>query len=325
VSAGDVPQDVAGEPAGAAEPATGRHRLGPHVVGRRVVVRRLLRDRSGPSGGPAFTDVLGTCLSWGSGACVVAVEGGTPLTIPLADIVSGKPVPARPSPRLRVDPAAAQRRALALWPDLLTEPLGDWLLRHSPTSTARRANSVIAMGPPGVDRPLERVVEWYAARTGRAIAVVTPGSAEERFLREAGWANESGDADTLFQVAGVAQVARSLRRPGPAAAAARERAELDERGDLVTVRLGDHASGVAAVADDWVGFRSIEVHPDRRRRGLARAVMAALVEWGAERGATTAYLQVLADNAPALALYDDLGFVTHHAYRYLADRPAPPG
>ena len=46
--------------------------------------------------------------------------------------------------------------------------------------------------------------------------------------------------------------------------------------------------------------------------------MAALLEWGAERGATTAYLQVLGDNARALALYDGLGFVEHHRYRYLA-------
>jgi ribosomal protein S18 acetylase RimI-like enzyme len=51
--------------------------------------------------------------------------------------------------------------------------------------------------------------------------------------------------------------------------------------------------------------------------------MAALLEWGAERGATTAYLQVLGDNAPALALYERLGFVTHHAYRYLASPASP--
>ena len=68
------------------------------------------------------------------------------------------------------------------------------------------------------------------------------------------------------------------------------------------------ASGVAAYADDWVGFRGIEVDPAHRRRGLALAVMAALLEWGAERGATTAYLQVLGDNAPAIALYERLGF-----------------
>lgn len=301
---------------------TGHHALGPHVVGQRVVVRRLLRDQRGPTGGPAFADVLGTCLSWADGSCVVAVEGGTPLAIALADIVSGKPVPPRPSPRLRIPPEAVQRRALALFPGLETEPLGGWLLRCSPTSSARRANSVLAMAPAGVDRPRQRVVEWYAARTGRAIAAVLPGSAEELLLRDAGWGSESGDADTLFQVAGVAQVARALR--GRGRAAERPEVELEEEADLVTVRFGDRASGVAACAEDWVGFRSIEVHPDHRRRGLGHAVMAALTGWAAERGATTAYLQVLATNAPALGLYAGLGFVTHHAYRYLAERPSAP-
>ena len=45
--------------------------------------------------------------------------------------------------------------------------------------------------------------------------------------------------------------------------------------------------------------------------------MAALLAWGAERGATTAYLQVLGDNEPALAMYGSMGFETHHAYAYL--------
>ena len=45
--------------------------------------------------------------------------------------------------------------------------------------------------------------------------------------------------------------------------------------------------------------------------------MAALLAWAAELGATTAYLQVLGDNEPALALYEGLGFTTHHAYAYL--------
>ena len=68
--------------------------LGPHVVGERVVVRRLLRGETGPTGGPAFIDLLGTCLSWGDGECVVAPESGEPVRIALADIVSGKPVQA---------------------------------------------------------------------------------------------------------------------------------------------------------------------------------------------------------------------------------------
>jgi GNAT superfamily N-acetyltransferase len=291
-----------------------KHMLGPHVVGHRVVVRRVLRGQTGPSGGPALTDLLGTCLSWADGSCVIQPETGPAVTIALADIVSGKPVPPRPSPRHRVTPADAQLRALALFPDLVTEPLGDWTLRHSPTSTARRANSVLAMAPSGVDGAIERVVEFYATRTGRPIAAVLPDSAEDALFRSHGWVLESADADTLFQIAPVSQALRGLDVPD---------ATYDEDGDLVTVRLGDRASGMAAYGDDWVGFRSIEVAPEHRRQGLGVAVMAALLEWGAERGATTAYLQVLGDNVAALALYERLGFVTHHAYRYLAPPAGP--
>ena len=294
----------------------GEHRLGPHVVGQRVVVRRLLRDETGPSGGPALTDLLGTCLSWADGTCVVQPETGPAVAVPIADIVSGKPVPPRPSVRLRATPQEAQRRALALWPDLETEPHGDWVLRHSPTSTARRANSVLAMGPSGVSGDHERVVDFYAVRTGRPIAAVLPDSAEDRLFRGHGWGPESGDADTLFQVAGVAAARRVVSRL--ASLAPQPTVSHDETEDLVTVRIGDRASGIAAYADDWVGFRSIWVDPAHRRQGLALAVMAELLEWGAERGATTAYLQVLGDNTAALGLYEAMGFATHHAYRYLA-------
>ena len=288
----------------------GEHLLGPHVVGRRVVVRRLLRGETGPSGGPAMTDLLGTCTSWADGACVVQPEEGPPVVIAIADIVSGKPVPPRPSTRHRVTPQEAQRRALALWPDLVTEPVGDWLLRHSPTSTARRANSVLAMGPSGVPDDYEHVVDFYASRTGRPIAAVLAGSAEDDLFRGHGWVAESNDDDTLFQITGVARALRRLRgsrqaRPPEAAPLA-----LEESGDLVTVRVEDRASGVAAYAGDWVGFRGIHVDPAHRRQGLALVVMEALLEWGAEHGATTAYLQVLADNTAAVGLYEGLGFTT---------------
>jgi N-acetylglutamate synthase len=63
------------------------------------------------------------------------------------------------------------------------------------------------------------------------------------------------------------------------------------------------------------------VSPDHRRRGLGLVVMAGLLGWAAERGATTAYLQVRGDNPAALALYDRLGFRAHHTYRYLTTEP----
>jgi len=292
------------------------HGLGPHAVGQRVVVRRVLPGETGPSGGPAMTDVLGVCTAWGAGVCVVQPETGEPVRIRLSDIVSGKPVPPRPSTRHRVGPLEAQRRALALWPDLETEPLGDWLLRRSPTATARRANSVLAFVPAGVPDAYERVVAFY----DRPVAAVLPDSAEDALFRGHGWVPESHDADTLLQLASVAQAQRALR------ARALPPAEVDlvevpsSEARVVTARIGDAASGVAAYARDWVGFRSIEVDPGQRRRGLGLAVMAALLEWGAEQGATTAYLQVLGDNAGALELYRGLGFTTHHAYRYLTPR-----
>ena len=245
-----------------------KHMLGPHVVGQRVVVRRVLRGETGPSGGPALTDLLGTCLSWGDGDLRRAARdrprgrrSRSPTSSP-ASRSRPAPRPGTGSPR-----CDAQRRALALWPDLTTEPLGDWTLRHSPTSTARRANSVLAVGPSGVDGDYERVVEFYAARTGRPIAAVLPDSPEDALFRGHGWVLESNDADTLFQIAPVSQ-ARALRARGSTLAATRS---YDEDGDLVTVRLGDRASGVAAYGDDWVGLP--------RHRGRPRSTVARVSAW----------------------------------------------
>jgi GNAT superfamily N-acetyltransferase len=281
--------------------------LGPHVVGHRVVVRRLLPGETGPSGGPAMTDVLGTCLRWSDGECVVQPESGPAVTIPLSLIVSGKPVPPRPSSRFRVDPRECQLRAMALWPDIVTEPLGNWLLRDSATSTARRANSVMAFGPAGVPDAYEQVVAHYE----RPVANVLPDSAEDALFRGHGWVTEGHETDTVFMLASTARVARGLPADLPAAA-------VEPTGaGVVRAVVGDVAVGYAAYADDWVGFRGIEVVPAQRGRGLALAVMAALVEWGAAQGASTAYLQVLGDNAPARRLYEPMGFAPHHSYRYL--------
>lgn len=284
------------------------------------MVRRVLPGETGPSGGPAMTDLLGTCVSWGDGVCVVRPDDGGPdVPVRLADIVSGKPVPPRPSSRHRVSPQEAQLRALALWPDLSTEPLGEWLLRSSAESDARRANSVLAMTESGVADAYDRVVAFYEGLGQRPIAAVLPDSAEDDLFRSHGWVLESHDADTVFELTSVAQARRSLRGVWLSGV------DLFLEGDDALVRAEARtddgrllASGVAAYADDWVGFRGIEVDPAERGRGFGLLIMAELLGWGAERGATTAYLQVLGDNARAHALYDGLGFVPHHSYRYLA-------
>src|SRR4029077_15558886 len=77
-------------------------------------------------------------------------------------------------------------------------------------------------------------------------------------------------------------------------------------------------SGQAAVDGDWLGVHGLVVEAQHRGQGHATAMMAGLLAWGAERGASTAWLHVETDNEPALALYDALGFRVHHTNRYLA-------
>ena len=53
-----------------------------------------------------------------------------------------------------------------------------------------------------------------------------------------------------------------------------------------------------------------------RGRGLGRAVTAAMLDWARAQGSAYAYLQVNADNAPAIRLYRTLGFTDAYAYHY---------
>lgn len=72
------------------------------MVGQRVVVRRLVPGETGPTGGPAFTDVLGVCERWGEGEAVIRREDGTTVSLETRLIVSGKPVPPRATRLARV-------------------------------------------------------------------------------------------------------------------------------------------------------------------------------------------------------------------------------
>ncbi len=315
------------------------------------MVRRIVPGETGPTGGPAMTDVLGMMETWGSGTTTVRDASGTVHDITIAHIVSGKPVPPRPSVRHRVSPAVAERRAVQAWPPLVSQPLGEWLFRAS-AGYSSRANSVLAVGAPGVPFPaaVDAVVGFYVSQDLVPIAQVVVDSDVHSSFEAAGWVPaRPGEADTMFQLASVSKALRAVRRAAPPAlaldtvvdetagpgwladdahaisygdAARRVLEGPDEVGFASVVHAGEViAKGRAACthdgADDWVGISNVWVSPARRRKGLAAAVMGVLLEWGAERGATTAFLQTRGDNPAGLALYDRLEFVTHHAYRYL--------
>ena len=187
--------------------------LGPHCVGRRVVVRRLLPGLTGPSGGPAMTDLLGVMESWTQVATVLRAEDGTATEIALSDIVSGKPVPPRPSARMRVPAEEACRLSNASWPAVHVRPLGDWLLRASGGFSAR-ANSVMAVGDPGMafDEAVEATLGFYAEHGLPPWAQVVVGSDTAARFTAAGWETaRPGEADSELQLVSVAQAARAVR------------------------------------------------------------------------------------------------------------------
>ncbi|WP_082587567.1 GNAT family N-acetyltransferase [Nocardioides sp. Soil774] len=297
------------------DPRVGSHGLGPHVVGQRVVVRHLLPD------GRA-TDVLGTCTSWGADSLTIERDGppdrAGPVVVALADVVTGKPVPPRASVRARVSAREVELHSFADWAEVAREPLGEWVVRSSPPIGGRllkRGNSALAMGDPGV--PLAEASAHVRAAYARlervALAQVERDGEVERGLRALGW-EPFGTGDSETMLAPLAQVVRRLPPPP-------DDVEADESPTRVTVRLPHGAGGGEASLDgDWLCLHSLHVRPEDRRRGLATGVVAELLDWGAARGARTAWLHVEGDNTAARALYDRLGFRTHHLNRYLVAR-----
>jgi N-acetylglutamate synthase len=96
---------------------------------------------------------------------------------------------------------------------------------------------------------------------------------------------------------------------------------LDKR--CVALRAGGRVVCTAQVAleGELAGLYDVVTAEEARGKGYATQACASLLAWGWQRGARTAYLQVSADNAPALAIYRRFGFATVYVYYYRG----PPG
>ncbi len=86
------------------------------------------------------------------------------------------------------------------------------------------------------------------------------------------------------------------------------------------VSVAGEAAGLAVADGAWLGLFEIVVRGDKRRTGLGSAVTRSLLGWGRSQGATSAYLQVVADNVPAIRLYESLGFEPYYSYWYRRDQ-----
>jgi ribosomal protein S18 acetylase RimI-like enzyme len=74
------------------------------------------------------------------------------------------------------------------------------------------------------------------------------------------------------------------------------------------------AIGLGVLERGYIGLYDIVTDARHRSRGLGTQVIHHILRWGQTNGAHSAYLQVMLDNAPAVRLYNKLGF--HEVYQY---------
>lgn len=245
--------------------------------------------------------------------------------------------------------------AAAGWGFAESTDLDGWHLRASEGFT-HRANSAWPIGPLERPLPeaVDAVRAWYGEQGLQALIQVVVGSELDNALSGLGHGEAIARAarmtarvedvlDTLLSVAPIGVKESFTDTPTD------DWLSLYRGGDLPPVTkqiLGsgdamryatiyDAESGAALAigravllsgADDgdssdessarWVAVNAVETAPAARRRGLAKLVMDALLEWAEEQGATDTLLEVTPENEPAIALYDALGFTTHHEYHY---------
>ncbi|MGA1802088.1 GNAT family N-acetyltransferase [Rhizobium sp. HT1-10] len=79
---------------------------------------------------------------------------------------------------------------------------------------------------------------------------------------------------------------------------------------------GAVATTLCVQDNDLAGLMSVSVAPEYRRKGFGIEIVASALRWARARSARTAWLQVSADNLPALNLYAGIGFCEAYRYRY---------
>ncbi|MEV8567092.1 GNAT family N-acetyltransferase [Streptomyces sp. NPDC051322] len=316
-------------------------RITPDDVGKRVSVRQLTGEAAR---GRKFTDTVGVLTSWDAGVLSITQRSGVSVRIPESVLVAGKTVPAAPARRRGPSAGYAElaRVVARAWPPVESEQLGDWQLRAAAGFT-RRANSVLPLGDPGrpLDEALTYVRDWYAARGLPAYLQIATGheGTQEVLAAEVerrGWTREVtalirtgplapvGDLDAdisrvalsrSFDDAWLARYQRS-RNPGPEVTQVIAGGPSTWFASVAGTGQVPAAIGRCVVDGRWAGFMAIEVDPAARRQGLATAVMTALARTALTEGASAAWLQVEEENAAARALYDGMGFETHHSYHH---------
>ncbi|MBO0779253.1 MAG: GNAT family N-acetyltransferase [Ktedonobacteraceae bacterium] len=76
------------------------------------------------------------------------------------------------------------------------------------------------------------------------------------------------------------------------------------------------ACGLGVLEHEALGIFDVVTDPERRRKGYGRRLVVRMLNWGRQRGAQYAYLQVMDTNQAARRMYEQLGFQDCYYYWY---------
>lgn len=230
-----------------------------------------------------------------------------------------------------------QEACLNGWPALREVALDGWLLRFSRGYT-RRVNSVniLAPGERSLDEKIRYCEALYADQGLPVIfCVPTTGPLQlDQMLDQKGYAPPEDETRVLHMSFEEREHVRSevviLDEGRPSEAWLQTLTDLQGRREherhihrqildalavpaaFASVPVGNGrlgATAFGAVHDGIVCVNSVATDPEFRRQGLAQKTIAAVLAWArTARGAVGGCVPVAADNAPAVSLYQGLGF-----------------
>ncbi|MEJ0060719.1 MAG: GNAT family N-acetyltransferase [Terricaulis sp.] len=238
-------------------------------------------------------------------------------------------------------PLDIEHATIRTWPARVTEERDGWFYLADGGVTGR-VNAVFPLDWRGASlhAAIDDVEAWYAAHHLPPRFKMTDGAIAPDNLREA--LLERGYTEayptlvmTMPACAAETRADVDLSDAMPPAfdaalqAMSRDAAEYDERVIIarrapqprcfaIARRDNEVASiGMTVVSEALAGIFLMRTMPHARRQGLARLVLDALANRAKALGARTLFLQVDADNAPAIALYESAGFATLTRYYFL--------
>lgn len=238
--------------------------------------------------------------------------------------------------------------AFRAWPAAAVQYDGTWLIRLTAGHPAKRLNSVNPLDPGdavNIDKRIEKASRKFEAY-GRPLTFrLSPLAGEklDRHLDSHGWSrfDESivmrlrmdqvsfdnaihqiplKDTSRFIAAAVKIKALNPAHRPGLSELIN----SIGPEAGLFVVKQGDDplATAICVQDGDLAGLFEVATHPDERGSGHGRRIVLSALNWARLKGAKQGWLQVQADNEPAVNLYRSLGF--EEIYRYAYRRPPVP-